>query len=139
MRNGVLRGVSKDDLNVMVSVKDIDGAWKKHSARFIDVAGDAGKEAVVIVSVHAGGSASWPNYVFVYDARGKLLMKWDSGRYHGDAREAVSFGPVTPTSAILRVSHIPKGNECYMCGTGKAAWRISKKNGRPTMVRTAWR
>ena len=139
MVNGKLK-VSKDaPPHSHVNIKHIDGAWKRKSVRFVDVAGNSAKEAVVIISASAGG-VGWPNYVAVYDKGGKLINWWDSGEatakgrkgHTGGARETTSFVTMTRKSVDVRVNNISVEGQGECCGTGRDTFRLSKgANGAP--------
>lgn len=110
-----------------VQIKGIDdGTWKRDSVRFVDVAGDRRKEAVVVISANAGG-VGWPNYVLVYDGNGTLLNVWDSGKAtKAEPRESTVLSkPVKNTLGVL-VYGIQKKGQPACCGTGKNVYRLSK-------------
>lgn len=119
--------------NGRVWIKNLDeGTWKRGSVRFVDVAGDRRKEAVLIISRTLGG-VGWPNAVVVYDGNGRVVSAWDSGAATGaDAREGTSFGTTRSTSVDFRVVGIQRAGEGACCGSARATYRLSKaKDGKP--------
>lgn len=133
LRGGDYSGFDPAMPHARVWIAGLDeGTWKRRSVRFIDIAGDRRKEAVVILD-HTLGGVGWPNAVVVYDGNGRVLSSWDSGAaVKADARNGTSFGKARATSLDIVVRNIPRTGEPSCCGTGRATFRLSKgASGKP--------
>lgn len=132
MRNGEVKPRKGASPGAHVNIKNIDGNWKKTSVRFVDVAGDRHKEAVVLISSSAGGVA-WPNDVLVYDGYGRLLNRWNSAEAtRSEPREMTAFLTTRRTSLDVIVRGVQRPGEAIIHGTARYTFRLSKgTTGRP--------
>lgn len=138
MKNGRLKLNRGTSPHAHIEIKNIARGGRRTSIRLVDVAGDARKEAVVIISANAG-SVAWSNTVLVYDGHGRLLSTWSSrdaiqvGRKGGawGAQEGTTFGRSRAYSVDLKVEGIATGDDGSW-GNGVDVYRLSKgKNGKP--------
>ncbi len=133
LRGGSYAGYDPENPVARTWISGLDeGTWKRHSVRFVDVAGDRHKEAVVLLARTLGG-VGWPNSIVVYDGNSRVLSGWDSGdALNAESRNGTSFSTMRARSLDVVVRGIDRGNEGGCCGTGRATFRLSKgANGKP--------
>lgn len=108
---------------------DQDREWKKRVA-FVDVAGDARKESVVLLG-RTNGGVPWADGIVVYGADGTVVSSWDTSDAGGDPRGNCTFLRLTDSSVDVEI-HGTDGSGSAAEQRGMSIYRLSKGSGTPT-------
>ncbi len=132
MTNGEYRGFEPDNPGAYAVIAAGESGWRE-AVRYVDVAGGAEREAVVVLARSRGG-VPWANSFVAYDTAGRVVWTWDTRDAGGDPRGNVTFEEVTATSVTLNIPGTGK-NAAGANQSGDSTYRLAKgADGKPTFT-----